>query len=26
MPHDIGALDSIEDLSSLFDYLTSAVQ
>jgi zinc/manganese transport system substrate-binding protein len=26
MPHDIGALENIEDLSSLFDYLTSAIQ
>ncbi len=26
MPHDIGALDSIEDLTSLFDYLTSAIK
>ncbi len=26
MPHDIGALESIEDLSSLFDYLTSAIK
>lgn len=26
MPHDIGALDDIEDLTSLFDYLTGAVQ
>lgn len=26
MPHDIGALDSIEDLSSLFDYLTGAIK
>jgi zinc/manganese transport system substrate-binding protein len=26
MPHDIGALDNIEDLTSLFDYLTSAIQ
>lgn len=25
MPHDIGALDDIEDLSSLFDYLTGAM-
>ena len=26
MPHDIESLDSIEDLTSLFDYLTSAVK
>ena len=26
MPHDIGALESIEDLSALFDYLTSAIK
>ncbi len=26
MPHDIGALDSVEDLTSLFDYLTSAIK
>ena len=26
MPHDIGALEDIEDLRSLFDYLTSAIQ
>ncbi|MCX6052716.1 MAG: zinc ABC transporter substrate-binding protein [Campylobacterales bacterium] len=26
MPHDIGALESIEDLVSLFDYLTSAIK
>ena len=26
MPHDIGALEDIEDLASLFDYLTSAIQ
>jgi len=26
MPHDIGALDDIEDLSSLFDYLTGAIK
>ncbi len=26
MPHDIGALEDIEDLSSLFDYLTSAIK
>jgi len=26
MPHDIGALDSVEDLSSLFDYLTSVIK
>jgi zinc/manganese transport system substrate-binding protein len=26
MPHDIGALDDIEDLSSLFDYLTEAIK
>ncbi len=26
MPHDIGALETIEDLTSLFDYLTRAVQ
>ncbi|MBN2816881.1 MAG: zinc ABC transporter substrate-binding protein [Campylobacterales bacterium] len=26
MPHDISALDSIEDLTSLFDYLTGAMQ
>lgn len=26
MPHDIGALDSIENLTSLFDYLTSAIK
>ncbi|PHQ65959.1 MAG: adhesin [Sulfurimonas sp.] len=26
MPHDIGALQTIEDLTSLFDYLTGAVQ
>jgi len=26
MPHDIGALDSIEDLVDLFDYLTSAIK
>ena len=26
MPHDIGALEDIEDLKSLFDYLTSAIQ
>ena len=26
MPHDIGALESIEDLASLFDYLTSAIK
>ena len=26
MPHDIGAIDSIEDLSSLFDYLTSTIK
>ena len=25
MPHDIGSLDSIEDLTSLFDYLTGAL-
>ena len=26
MPHDIGALEDIEDLISLFDYLTSAIK
>ncbi|EDZ63226.1 ABC transporter, periplasmic substrate binding protein [Sulfurimonas gotlandica GD1] len=26
MPHDIGALDNIEDLTSLFDYLTGAIK
>ncbi len=26
MPHDIGALDDIEDLTSLFDYLTGAIK
>ena len=26
MPHDVGALDSIEDLTSLFDYLTGAIK
>ena len=26
MPHDIGALDNIEELASLFDYLTSAIK
>lgn len=26
MPHDIGALESIEDLKSLFDYLTGAIK
>ncbi|MEA3523521.1 MAG: zinc ABC transporter substrate-binding protein [Campylobacterota bacterium] len=26
MPHDIGALETIEDLRGLFDYLTSAIQ
>ena len=26
MPHDIGALDSVEDLTSLFDYLTGAIK
>jgi zinc/manganese transport system substrate-binding protein len=26
MPHDVGALDSIRDLTSLFDYLTDAIQ
>ncbi len=26
MPHDIGALDDIEDLTSLFEYLTSAIK
>ena len=26
MPHDINSLDSIEDLTSLFDYLTSAIK
>ncbi|WP_373001240.1 metal ABC transporter substrate-binding protein [Sulfurimonas sp.] len=26
MPHDIGALDNIEDLTSLFDYLTGAIE
>ena len=26
MPHDIGALDSIENLTSLFDYLIGAIQ
>ena len=26
MPHDIGALNNIEDLASLFDYLTSAIK
>ena len=26
MPHDIGALDDIENLASLFDYLTSAIK
>ena len=26
MPHDIGALEDIEDLTSLFDYLTSAIK
>jgi zinc/manganese transport system substrate-binding protein len=26
MPHDIGALDDIEDLTSLFDYLTGAIR
>ena len=26
MPHDIGALENIDDLSSLFDYLTSAIK
>ena len=26
MPHDIGALNSVKDLTSLFDYLTGAVQ
>ncbi|QOY52173.1 metal ABC transporter substrate-binding protein [Candidatus Sulfurimonas baltica] len=26
MPHDVGALESVEDLTSLFDYLTSAIK
>ena len=26
IPHDIGALESVEDLTSLFDYLTSAIK
>lgn len=26
MPHDIGSLDSVEDLTSLFEYLTSAIK
>lgn len=26
VPHDIGALDSVEDLTSLFDHLTSAIK
>jgi len=26
MPHDIGALETVEDLNSLFDYLTDAIQ
>lgn len=26
MPHDLGALDEVEDLASLFDYLSSAVK
>ncbi|WP_373035697.1 metal ABC transporter substrate-binding protein [Sulfurimonas sp.] len=26
MPHDIGAIETIEDLTSLFDYLTGALQ
>lgn len=26
MPHDVGSLDSIEDLTSLFDYLTGAIK
>ena len=26
MPHDIGALENIEDLTSLFDYLTGAIK
>ena len=26
MPHDIGSLDSVDDLTSLFDYLTSAIK
>lgn len=26
MPHDVGALDDIEDLIALFDYLTSAIK
>ena len=26
MPHDIESLDSIEDLTALFDYLTSAIK
>jgi len=26
MPHDIGALESVEDLTSLFNYLTSAIK
>lgn len=26
MPHDIGALETVEDLTSLFDYLTSAIK
>ena len=26
MPHDIGALETIEDLTSLFDYLTGAIK
>jgi len=26
MPHDIGALETIDDLISLFDYLTSAIK
>ena len=26
MPHDVGSLDDVDDLISLFDYLTSAIQ
>lgn len=26
IPHDVGAIDSVEDLISLFDYLTSAIK
>lgn len=26
MPHDLGALDEVEDLTSLFDYLSGAIQ